>query len=157
MSAPGSPFILASSGARAPNDRGPLGPFGADPDQPLSGADVLVVEDDGPCRRLLALLLREAGAHVNVAASAEDAEEFLAAHRPSLVVLDLILPAASGLALAEHIRRDPATRDTRIVAVTSFNGPGGERLAIEAGCNAYVQKPIDVSTFAATIASHLGE
>jgi CheY-like chemotaxis protein len=114
----------------------------------LRGLPVMIVEDDVLSAKLLAIVLRSEGCEVRIAGSAEAALEVMPSFRPRVIVLDLVLPAMSGLLFAELLRADPATRDVIIVAVTAFNGSEVERAVLEAGCVDYVRKPIDPLTFA---------
>ena len=113
----------------------------------LHGVRVLVVEDDPGSAKLAALLLTKAGAEVSTAGDASAALSALAAPVPDLIVLDLVLPDTSGFALARALQQDPRTRE---VATT-------QRAALEAGCVAYLHKPIDSETFAATLATYVGK
>jgi CheY-like chemotaxis protein len=136
----------AEASSRVPRERGPL-----------AGLCVLVVEDDPASAKLVSIVLAGEGAEVHTASSAEDALEHIGRFAPRLIVLDLVLPFMSGLLLAQRLKASPATRDSVIIAVTSFNGPEIERLTRSAGCDAYVRKPIDVHSFARLVATHMGE
>jgi CheY-like chemotaxis protein len=115
--------------------------------QTLQGAAVLLVEDDPPSLRLLQAMLRVEGCDVRSATSAEEALFLLRTFRPSLIVIDLILPLMSGLLLAQRLKADPSTQDIALVAATAFNGPAVERVALATGFCAYVRKPIDPNAF----------
>jgi len=121
----------------------------------LDGVAVLVVEDHLPSARMLSALLTAAGADVKRVEDAESAAAVLDAFRPSVVVVDVVLPGTSGLALVETIKADVRTRNIVCIAVTVLNGPESERVALAAGCAAYVRKPIDTDTFVALVARHL--
>jgi CheY-like chemotaxis protein len=121
------------------------------------GIQVLVVDDDAPSAKLMAIVLRSEGFEVRVAPSAEDALAMLDEYLPRVVVLDLILPLMSGLVLAERLRQSPLMADALVVAVTVFNGPEAERMALSAGCDLYVRKPIDPDTFCDLLVAHLKE
>ncbi len=123
----------------------------------MDDVPILVVEDDVLSAKLAGLVLGAEGATVRLAASAEEGLAVLREFKPRVVLLDIVLPRMSGLVLAKHIKSDERTRDTFIVAVTAFNGPEAKRVAEEAGCDAYIRKPIDVETFARTVASYLVE
>lgn len=124
---------------------------------PLAGKRVLVVDDHASSAKLAAVLLRSEGCEVVIARSAEDAFPVLGSFKPQAIVLDLILPMMSGLLFAQRIKADPATRDIILIAVTVLNGEHTERLAREAGCTAYVQKPINPVTFVECLVEHLKE
>lgn len=123
----------------------------------LAGVNVLVVEDDPATRKFTALLLTECGALVTSVASAEEALRAVAKRRPDLIVIDLVLPRMGGLALVEQLKGDPATSSIALIAVSSLNGVALERTVLAAGCAVYLRKPIDIETFAATIATHMGK
>ena len=60
-----------------------------------------------------------------------------------------------GYAVARELRLNPSLKGTPIVAVTSYAMPGDREKALEAGCNGYIEKPINPSTFAATVEGYL--
>jgi CheY-like chemotaxis protein len=115
----------------------------------------LIVEDDPPSAKLIALLLTAQGATVRIAPNAEEALLIIDTFLPRLVVLDLVLPRMGGLLLAQHIKADPKLSKIVVVAATAVNGPEVERVVREAGCVAYFCKPIDTETFATALANCL--
>jgi len=70
---------------------------------------------------------------------------------PVLVLLDIQLPGMDGYAVARALRQDPRLAEIPIVAVTSYAMPGDRERCMEAGCNGYIEKPIDPGTFAAEV------
>jgi len=120
----------------------------------LAGLSILVVDDDVPSRKLHALVLTLAGASVRGAATAEEAVAMVAVSVPDLIVLDLHLPQRSGHDLLVQLKNDGATQHIVVIAVTSTSGPDTEQRLLDAGCAAYMRKPIDTETFAATVANH---
>jgi CheY-like chemotaxis protein len=131
-------------------------PTDLQPPSRVTGASALVVDDDPASAKLLAVLLRGEGFHVRVAGSAEEALDQLRTFQPHAVVLDLVLPLMSGLLLAQRLKADPATRDIVLIAVTSLSGSEGEAVALQAGCAAYLRKPIDALSFADDVLALLG-
>jgi CheY-like chemotaxis protein len=109
----------------------------------LRGVHALVVDDDAASAKLAAVLLRGEGCDVRVTGSAEEALAAIAVRVPDLIVLDLVLPLMSGLLFAQTVTSQPTMRDTVIVVVSAVNGPETELLVREAGCAAYLRKPID--------------
>jgi CheY-like chemotaxis protein len=122
----------------------------------LDGLHVLLVEDDPPSLKLLDVLLASEGCVVRSSRSAEGALEVLGFFRPQVAVIDLILPLASGLLLAERLKADPATSDIVLVAVSALNGPETDRAARAAGFSMYVRKPIDPESFPGILLATLG-
>jgi CheY-like chemotaxis protein len=116
---------------------------------------ILVVEDNLLNLELVTDLLEAAGF---IAYHADTAEEGLrAAHElsPALILMDLSLPGLDGLAATRALRADPTTRHLPIVALTAHAMKGDEALALQAGCDGYLTKPIDTRAFAATVGAFI--
>ena len=112
---------------------------------------ILVVEDQSIESKLAVHVLSAAGHDVS---SAEAAEEALAAIReshPNVILMDLSLPGMDGLTLVRKLKSDPATRDIHIVAVTSYPEKFSRDEALEAGCDAYLGKPLSTRTLPAML------
>lgn len=118
-------------------------------------ARVLIVDDHALNAELAAFVLQQAGIDVRVAADAEQALVELARERPDLVLMDIQLPGIDGLALTRRIRSEPAWQSIVVVAMTAFAMKGDSARFLEAGCNGYLSKPIDVETFASEVLAHL--
>jgi two-component system alkaline phosphatase synthesis response regulator PhoP len=106
------------------------------------GPLVLVIEDTSDLRDLFAAELATDGFMV---ISAEDGESGIDKARrftPDAIVLDLMLPAINGFNVARILRNDPATENTAILAVTALTSERLRNLAIEAGCDACLSKPV---------------
>jgi CheY-like chemotaxis protein len=132
-------------------------PRTSDPSRPrLDGVPVLLVDDDAPSNKLLAVVFRGEGCVVEMAASAEAAVAALRRFHPRVILVDLVLPLMSGLLLAQRLKAEPATRDIVLIAVTAFDGPEAEGLALDAGFAAYVRKPVDPLALADLVSAHLG-
>jgi two-component system, cell cycle response regulator DivK len=116
---------------------------------------ILVVDDHEMNVKLLERLLELEGHEVRAAGSVAAAERALAEEQPSMIVLDLNLPDGSGLDLTRRLKSQPVTASIPIVACTAGVLPADEHEALEAGCDAYVSKPIDLQRFSTVIASML--
>ena len=108
---------------------------------------VLVVEDNEMNRKLMRDVL-EIRFDVLEAPSAEAALPLLARHRPDLILMDLQLPGMDGLELTRRLKRDPATREIPIVAVSAHAMTYNIEQALAAGCVEYVTKPLTEDPFA---------
>lgn len=104
---------------------------------------VLVVEDYEDSRFTMRIGLEEQGFRVLEAADGDEAIEVALRERPPVILMDLSLPGLDGLEATRRIRSNPETRETLIVAVTAHIEADYRTKALEAGCNAYVTKPID--------------
>lgn len=116
------------------------------------GERVLIVDDNPTNLKLVAYLVKANGYEVDTAADADAAVAAIAANRPRVILMDLQLPGIDGLELTRRLKADPATRDIAIIAVTAYAMKGDEEKAREAGCDAYVTKPIDTRALPETIA-----
>lgn len=116
---------------------------------------VLLIEDNEQNRYLATFLLESEGYTV---VSATDGNGGIALARelsPSVILLDIQLPVRNGYEVAEELRRNPALTGVPIVAVTSYAMPGDREKALAAGCNGYIEKPIDPDNFVAEVARYL--
>ena len=121
----------------------------------MTGKRVLVIDDNAMNRRLVQVLLKSRGYDVCEAASAPEGFAILAKKRPDIILMDIQLPEVDGLTATRQLKADPVTRDIPVVAVTSYAMTGDEAMALEAGCSAYVTKPIDKTLFLETVARML--
>jgi CheY-like chemotaxis protein len=103
---------------------------------------VLVVEDDADLRTLLWRVLTDARHEVAIAADAGDAVEKLHAHRPDLVLLDLVLPGPDGWSVLRTIRRLPLP--PAVVMASVLSGPETAARADDEGVAALVPKPFAI-------------
>jgi two-component system OmpR family response regulator len=119
------------------------------------GPVVLVAEDDPIVRELLQEVL-EVDLRADVRAAAGGAEMLRLLEglkeRPSLIVLDMVMPDVDGFEVARVVRGDPRLNDTPIVAVTAQQGHDA---MLAAGCRAVVEKPFQLETLVRTLRSAL--
>ena len=115
--------------------------------------NILLIEDNEQNRYLATFLLEKSGYQV---ISAPDGQEGIAAAKkflPDLILLDIQLPQMDGHAVARALRKIQSLDNTPIVAVTSYAMVGDREKCLAAGCNGYVEKPINPETFVAEIES----
>jgi two-component system OmpR family response regulator len=105
-----------------------------------TAARILVVDDDGEIRRLLAGFLGRNGFAVDTARDAADMEAALAAGAPDLVVLDLVLPGVSGLELCRRIR---GRSEVPIIMLTARGDDTDRIVGLEMGADDYLAKPFN--------------
>jgi CheY-like chemotaxis protein len=114
---------------------------------------ILVVDDHPVNLKLACELLECEGYHVDRAGSAEAALTAIAARLPDLILMDLALPGMDGLELTRLLLSQEGTRHIPVVALTAFAMKRDEEKALEAGCVAYVPKPIDTRKLPAQLAA----
>lgn len=109
----------------------------------MTGAPILIVDDNASNTKLLAFLLASKGYVVRTAASATEALAVLDEFQPKLILMDIQLPGMDGLALTRQLKADPRTSTIPIIAATAYAMKGDEQRARDAGCDGYITKPID--------------
>lgn len=114
----------------------------------LSGARVLVVEDDPDTLETLMMLLEVHGADVRGVLGARDAARVLVSFRPDLVLSDIAMPGEDGFALIARIRQGSPGEGGRIpaIALSAHVYPEDQERAFAAGFQAFVNKPVNVET-----------
>jgi two-component system cell cycle response regulator DivK len=118
---------------------------------------ILIVEDNALNQQLFAELLEEAGYATLRAGEGLDALALAKAHRPDLILMDIQLPAISGLEVTRWLKDDPALKHIPVIAITAYAMPGDEERMRAGGCEAYIPKPIATANFLETIARFVGE
>jgi two-component system cell cycle response regulator DivK len=116
---------------------------------------VLVIDDHELNQKLLERLLEIEGHEVRAADSVAEAEQAIAEEEPAMIVLDLNLPDGSGLDLTRKLKSHPRTASIPIVACTAAVMPSDEARAREAGCDAFLAKPIDLQRFSSLVSAML--
>jgi two-component system, cell cycle response regulator DivK len=108
--------------------------------------EALIVDDAALNLKLLSVLLSSHGYRVRTADTAEHALEILETYLPQLLIVDIRLPGMDGLTMVRMLRAQPRYRDVVVVAVTASAMKGDEDVALAAGCDSYITKPIDTRT-----------
>lgn len=117
-------------------------------------ARILVVEDTPANMKLMVLILASAG-HVPLqAVTARAAIDMARAEHPDLILMDVQLPDMDGLAATKMLKSSPDTREIPVVAVTALAMRGDRERVLEAGCDAYLEKPVDYRALLAQVALH---
>jgi CheY-like chemotaxis protein len=116
---------------------------------------ILLIEDNEQSLYLAAFLLEQNGFKVVPARSGPEGIELAGRIQPALIILDIQLPQMDGYTVARELRRNPALRDVPIVAVTSYAMVGDRERTMEAGCNGYIEKPINPDMFRSQIEEYL--
>lgn len=116
---------------------------------------VLLVEDTLANRVLAVKLLTAAGHQVIEASDGASGIREALNKQPDLILMDLSTPGLDGWEAIRRLRSDGRTRHLRIVALTAHAMAGTRDRALAAGFDGYLSKPIDVSSFADTIAGFL--
>ncbi|WP_312137867.1 response regulator [Brevundimonas sp. BH3] len=116
---------------------------------------VLIVEDNELNMKLFHDLLESQGYETLQTREGMQALQLARAHRPDLILMDIQLPEISGLEVTKWIKEDEELSNIPVIAVTAFAMKGDEERIRQGGCEAYISKPISVTTFLDTVRLHL--
>lgn len=116
---------------------------------------ILIVEDNPSHMKLEKLALAESNYDIHTATNAKEALEEVQSFQPHLILMDIQLPEIDGLVLTRKIKADPKYQDIIIIAITAYGMKGDKEMAMEAGCDGYVPKPIDIETFPQLVADYI--
>ena len=117
---------------------------------------VLIVEDNDLNMKLFADVLEVNGYKTLQAQDGCPGLALARTHRPDLILLDIQLPGLSGLDLVGMLKRDDDLRDIPVVALTALAMKGDEQKIRNAGCDGYLSKPIDLTSFLALVREYAG-
>jgi two-component system cell cycle response regulator DivK len=106
-----------------------------------SGRKILIVEDHPDMRELLAWQVELMGYKPVAASHAQEGLEKAVVEKPSLILLDIMMPSMDGREAARALRANPLTKDIPILAATALFREADLKSCLEAGCNGYLVKP----------------
>jgi CheY-like chemotaxis protein len=112
---------------------------------------LLIIEDNRHLREILASILHTSGYVIMEAATGFQGIETALAEQPSLILLDLDLPDISGIETARILKQNPVTTAIPIVACSAMSGSEWRDIALSAGMDDYLQKPISLAIIKAKI------
>lgn len=118
---------------------------------------ILVVEDNEKNMYLISFIIGKMGHGVIQAETVEDGVDAAMRESPDLILMDIQLPGIDGLETTRRIRELGCCAGTPIIAITSFAMTGDRERLMAAGCNGYIEKPINPETIMEEIAAYLGE
>ena len=128
---------------------------GRRPDVQQAAKTVLIVEDNELNMKLFHDLLDAHGYRTLQTRSGIDALKLARDHRPNLILMDIQLPEVSGLEVTKWLKDDEELRDIPVIAVTAFAMKGDDKKILDAGCDAYMPKPISALRFLESIKGFL--
>jgi CheY-like chemotaxis protein len=114
---------------------------------------VLVVEDYTDTRETMRIALEQMGYRVVEAADGIEAIEVAKRERPSIILMDMGLPAMDGYETTKRLRELPHFRFTTIIACSAYNRWKWRAKAIAAGCNGFLTKPLDFTKLKSALSS----
>lgn len=116
---------------------------------------ILVVDDNQDSRELVVKVLKNKGYEMVEAADGEEAIEKAIAERPNLILLDISIPKLNGYEVTQKLKSMEEFENIPIVALTAHAMKGDRMKALEAGCEGYITKPINVRELPAQVKSFI--
>ncbi len=117
---------------------------------------VLIVEDNPHSLELLRELVQVEGYQALTASSRSEALSIARAEHLDLILMDIQLPGVDGLTVTRELKGEPTTKDIPIVVISAHALPRDEDRALQAGCVAYLPKPLDTRRFLDLVIQLLG-
>ena len=105
---------------------------------------ILLIEDNEMNRDMLSRRLTRKGFEIAIAEDGERGVEMAKAESPSLILMDISLPVMDGYEATRQIKADPTTRSIPIIALTAHAMSGDREKCLQAGCDEYETKPVDL-------------
>ena len=103
---------------------------------------VLIIEDEEDAAELFAEMMRVSGYRVLKTSKSTPAIAMMAAEKPDIVLLDIMMPEISGLDILRQMRRDPTLANIPVIVITAKGMPSDIKNGMEAGASTYLTKPV---------------
>jgi DNA-binding response OmpR family regulator len=120
------------------------------------GHRILIADDEPNIVLSLEFLMQRAGFDVSIARTGDEAFAHIAAARPDLVLLDVMLPGMTGFEVCERVRADPSLAATRIIMLTAKGREVEVNRGLALGADAYVTKPFSTQELVGRVRELLG-
>lgn len=117
----------------------------------MTATKILIIEDEAPIREMIAFHLGRAGYQTLEAEDCKSARVILADERPSLALVDWMLPDMSGLELTRMLKRDPENDDLAIIMLTARTADYDKVAGLDGGADDYITKPFSPRELVARI------
>jgi len=119
-------------------------------------ATVLIADDEPNILISLEFLMKREGYTVHLARDGQEAVDAILAHRPDLVLLDVMMPLKSGFDVCQEVRANEAVRQTRILMLTAKGRDTDVAKGLALGANAYMTKPFSTKELVEKVREMLG-
>lgn len=118
---------------------------------------ILVIEDNENNMELISFMLKSSGYEVLQAYRGQDGFDMARIKKPDLILLDIQLPDIDGTVVLDNLRSTAETQAIPVVAVTSYAMTGDSKKLLSAGCDGYIEKPIEPGLFISQVETILTE
>jgi two-component system cell cycle response regulator DivK len=116
---------------------------------------ILIVEDEPKNLKMLSDLLQRFAYETISASDGEQGVQLAQEKMPALILMDIMLPKMDGLEATRILKSDVKTSDIPVIALTAYAMKGDRERTLEAGCDGYIAKPIDIQELLNTVRQYL--
>ncbi len=116
---------------------------------------ILIVEDEPNNLKLVRDLLQVSGYKTIEATDGKQGVALARAKKPDLILMDIQMPVMDGFEATRVLKADATTRNIPVIALTSYVMKGDKERILQAGCDGYITKPIDIQEFLKKVAEYL--
>jgi two-component system cell cycle response regulator DivK len=116
---------------------------------------ILVVDDNNDSRELVVKVLKNQGYEMIEAIDGEDALEKAVSEKPDLILMDISIPKINGYEVTKRLKSIEEVKEIPVVALTAHAMRGDRAKALEAGCEGYISKPINVRELPVQVKSYM--
>ena len=124
---------------------------------PEAMPQILVVDDNEDNANIIRDYLEARGYPITVAYNGDEAMAAFESVKPSIVLLDVMMPGRDGWQVCREMKSSPASRDIRVIMVTALQDWMDKRQAIETGADDYVEKPFELAKLAAVVERNIAQ
>jgi two-component system, cell cycle response regulator DivK len=121
----------------------------------MSKGTILLIEDNIDNLDLVRFVLEDADYQVVAAVDGRSGLEMALQQQPCLILLDLSIPEINGWNLAEIFKSNDEIRHIPVIALTAHALPGDRKKALDAGCDGYISKPLDIANFVQMVEEYM--
>ena len=118
--------------------------------------NILLVEDNEDNRDMLSRRLIRRGYEVRIAVDGQEGVDMARSENPDIILMDMSLPILNGAEATQQIKADPATASIPVIALTAHAMAGDREKALDAGCDDYDTKPVELDRLLGKIEALLG-
>jgi CheY-like chemotaxis protein len=117
----------------------------------MSKGRILVVEDNMDTYELVHFILEKNGFETFLASNGRDGVNAAFKQKPDLIIMDMSMPEMDGWTATNLIKKEEQTKAIPVIAVTAHALPGDRQRAMDAGCDEYITKPMDLDELVETV------
>ena len=117
------------------------------------GKRILIVDDSPTELEFMKKAVNEGGYDLMTASNGDEAIKKSIEFQPDLIILDVVMPVRDGFSVCRELKKNPATKDIKVIIVTSKNKPLDKAWSMKQGADSYIAKPFEPSVLSDEVAN----